>query len=690
MTAVALLLLGTATSLAQEAPACVDACKQAGQDQPWCEALCAEIEPEQQGATSDFWEGRSHPRHIWDPTYLSEPRLSPDGRRVVYVRRSADWDAGTKRYELWMAESDGSEDRPWSTDSANASHPRWSPDGARLAFLSNRLEGGQQVFVMPADGGEARALTSLDDGVQRYEWMPDGRRLAVQARCEPGEDQQTLDDAGVLAYRYDHTGTNSRLGVFDPDAEEDSTTWLTDCSRHVADFAFSSDGRLALHSADGPGIYHTMLRSRLEVLELGQGVVWTWPGEDFHGHSVDGLAWNPQGDRLAFATYEGTLSLANALVVVDPSTDQRVTVSEPATDTLGGFAWADDRSLLFVSILGATGQVHRVGADGRGRVAMTDETARLGLLHASAGRWVGRVSTRTNPGDLWVGRTKRPGGLLQLTDANPDMAERLPIGEVSVVRWASDDGTEIEGILTLPSAGQAPYPLMLWPHGGPDSCVTLSWRRWASFFASNGWAVLEPNFRGSTGYGRAFYEANRGELGHVDLADNLSGVEALVQRGIADPEHLVVGGISYGGSMGGHILATTDRFDAIVVVAGVSDAISNYGLSDVNHGVAAQWEFEGDPVNQPENFVRSSPIYNLEVATTPTLIMHGEDDGRVDVAQAKELFRALVAKGTETELIIYPNEGHGVGRTPAHLEHHLRLWLQWYEDHDASEQAPTP
>ncbi len=683
MTLLTSLLLLTSTVLAEGEP-CLEVCVETGGERAWCEDLCAEVQPTE-GAEPDFWEGRVHPRHIWDPTYLSSPRLSPDGRSVAYVKRIADWDDASKRYEIWVTATDGSGDRAWSTEAANASHPRWSPDGDRLAFLSNRLDGGNQVFVMPADGGEARAITELDGGVQRFEWMADGHRVAIKAACEPTPAEQAAEDAGVEAYSYDHTGRNSRLGILDPDADEEPITWVTDCSRHVADFAFSADGRLALHSADGPGIYHTMLQSQLEVLELGRGVVWTWPGEDFAGHSVDGLSWNPLGTRLAFQTYEDTLSMANALVVAAPDTGATTTVSEPENDTLGGFTWADDDRLLFVSVLGATGQVYRVGADGRGRTQLTDQTARLGYLHAAAGRWVGRVSTRTNPGDLWFGQVKKPGGLVQLTDANADLPERLPIGEISVVRWQSDDGTEIEGILTLPPGGEGPYPLMLWPHGGPDSCVTLSWRRWASFFAANGWAVFEPNFRGSTGYGRAFYQANRGELGHVDLADNLSGVRALVERGIADGEQLVVGGISYGGSMGGHILAATDMFDAIVVVAGVSDAVSNYGLSDVNHGVAAQWEFLGDPVNQPEQFDKASTIRNLEVATTPTLIMHGEDDARVDVAQAKQLYRALVAKGTETELIIYPNEGHGVGRKPAHLEDHLRRWLEWYEEHGGEE-----
>ncbi len=687
----ALLLLCSPTLAPEAEPAaCATACQQTtGASLEACEALCAQLAQDGVEEEPDPWEGRVHPRHIWEPTYLSDPQLSPDGSRVAYVRRIADWDEGSRRYEIWMAHTDGGGDGPWSTESSNASRPRWSPDGARLAFLSDRLGEGDQVFVMAAaDGGEARALTEIEDGVQAFEWLAQGQRLAVQARCEATPEEAAAEEAGVEAYSYDHSGRNSRLGVFDPAAPDgERLDWLSDCQRHVAAFAFSSTGQLALQTSEGPGLYQTMLNSTLQVLDTDGQVLWTWVGEDFDGHSVRDLQWSPDGSLLAFETYEQTLSLANALVVVEPSSGDQRTVNDAEADTLNGFAWADGSSLLFASIQGATAELYRVGADGRGRRQLTREQVLLGSVQSADGTWVVKRSTRRDPGSLFAGRGRRPGELLRLTDANPELAGQIGAGPVETVRWASEDGTEIEGVLSLPTQGEAPYPLMLWPHGGPDSCVTLGWRRWAAFFAANGYAVFEPNFRGSTGYGRAFYQANRGRLGEVDLQDSLSGVQALVDRGVADPERLVVGGISYGGSMGGHVLGSTDMFKAVVVVAGVSDAVSNYGQSDVNHGVAARWEFKGDPVHQPENFTRASAIFNLGVDPTPSLIMHGEDDGRVDVAQAKELYRALVARGAETELIIYPGEGHGVGRKPAHLEDHLHRWLDFY-DQQLGEGAP--
>ncbi len=653
-----------------------------------CQALCKQLTEEEQA--EEFWQGRAHPRLIWEPTRISDTQLCPSGDEVAYVRRLADWDEGSHRKEIWLASTDGRLDRPWTTDSADSWHPRWSADGRSLAFISKRSGDVAQVFRMSANGGEARQVTQLEEGVSGFAWTHDGG-LALLAPREETAEEKAAHDAEIKAYRYDKPGRGQRLGLLDEaSGEVDWRTtglpgeWPAESyrARHVEQFATSPDGeRLALVSSSGPELYHSWLNARLEVLGDDGEPLWTWEARPFHGHAVQDPQWSPDGRLLAFITYLDSLSLPNALVVADPATGRHQVVNDTSADTLRGFTWLDARSLAFVTQVGTRSRLERVRADGSGRRTLLEAAALLDAPQARAGELVLRQSTRSDPGNLHACRTRSCGALVQLTDANPQLVAALQGVQVRTESWTSDDGTEIEGVLSLPPQGTAPYTLLLWPHGGPDSAVSLGWRRWAAFFAANGYAVLEPNFRGSTAYGLGFYQANRGRLGETDLQDNLSGVQAMADRGIADPTRLLVGGISYGGTMAAQMAAKTDHFKAIVSVAGVSDAVSNYGLSDVNHGVAAQWEFLGDPVNQPDNFIRASAIYQLETATTPTLIMHGEDDQRVDVAQSKELYRALIAKGAPTELVIYPDEGHGVQRSPAHLADHLRRWLAWYETH---------
>ena len=653
-----------------------------GLDATVCADLCQRVEAYEEPPPPEqaFWQGRAHPRNIWEYTWISDPQPSPSGQQVAYVRRVGDWDTAQRHREVWVVAADGSLDRPWSTGLFNDTHPRWSPDGQWLAFLTDRGKDGEQVWILSTGGGEARPVTEIAGGLSRFEWAPDGGGLFVTAPRDKTNTELRDEQAGRSGYLYDHQGRNERLGFVALGQEPVTDVgWITDGARHVVDYAVCPDGqRLALVTAPEPDLYDTMFSSRVEVLDLQGHFLWGWEGEPLRGHSVSQLGWSPDGRRLAFSTYDGTLSLLNLLLVVDLDTSQEWRLTDPASTNLRQFTWADNDTLLYTALEGPVSEVWRVDRRGEAHTRLTDEGAEASTVMASGRSMVVRVSRRDDPGNLWLGDWKKPRSLRRLTDANPDMLARLPYREIQRVSWAASDGTQVEGILALPVAGRAPYPLLLWPHGGPDWLATLGFRRWSAFFTANGYAVFEPNFRGSVGYGRDFYEANRGKLGQVDLDDCLSGVDFLVQQGLADPDRLVVGGISYGGTLAGHIVGHSQRFKAAVAVAGVSDAVSNYGQSDVNYGLAAQWEFMGNPVEQPENFLRSSAIFDVAGATTPTLVMHGEDDQRVRVEQGMELYRALLAVGAPTEMVIYPGEGHGISGEPAQMEDHLRRWLQWY------------
>jgi dipeptidyl aminopeptidase/acylaminoacyl peptidase len=197
-------------------------------------------------------------------------------------------------------------------------------------------------------------------------------------------------------------------------------------------------------------------------------------------------------------------------------------------------------------------------------------------------------------------------------------------------------------------------------------------------FAQEGIIVFEPNFRGSIGFGSEMYRANRGRLGDIDYQDIMAGVDHLIEEGVADPDNLIVGGWSYGGYMTNWMIGHTDRFKAAVSVAGIANTVSMYAQSDINHGELALWEFKGIPVLNMENFRRSSPIEFLHNCKTPTLILHGEEDNRVPVAQAWELYRALTDLGTEVQMVLYPGAGHGIS-APKQYADVMTRWVKWYK-----------
>jgi len=247
-----------------------------------------------------------------------------------------------------------------------------------------------------------------------------------------------------------------------------------------------------------------------------------------------------------------------------------------------------------------------------------------------------------------------------------------------VVRWKNREGVEIEGLLLTPAAAREgePTPLLVLPHGGPDSVSTQAWNTWGQYFAARGFAVLRPNYRGSFGYGFDFYAANRGRLGQVEFMDIESGVDQLIRDGVVDANRMAYAGWSWGGFTTAYTLTHTNRYKAAVVGAGISDTANQYALSDINHGYAAKWEYTGNPWNKPRVFDRASAIRSAVGATTPTLIIHGQNDPRVPFVQGIALYRALTDVGCEVKFLAYPREPHGF-REPAHVAHMLSAWARW-------------
>lgn len=323
--------------------------------------------------------------------------------------------------------------------------------------------------------------------------------------------------------------------------------------------------------------------------------------------------------------------------------------------------------------------------DGNGHLIYTaergvrSETVRLDLA-TGKGEAVPRGATKEPTPNSTAGRAAlrakfTPPGNLFLKD--------VALGTQKAVTWKSADGLEIEGILTTPPAeagAKAPYKLVVHPHGGPHSRSTIGFDFTVQLFAANGYAVFQPNFRGSSGYNQTFIDADRNDFGGGDMRDILSGVDKLIADGIADKDRLFVYGISYGGYMTTWLVGQTDRFRAAVAQNAVTDLTMMWSLSDIPSWT--EWEFGGRPWEVPEKMRKHSPLTYADKVKTPTLILHSAADRRCPLPMGRAYYQALKARGVSTGLVVYPNEGHGI-RQPKHREDVLQRVLDWFAHHES-------
>ncbi len=621
----------------------------------------------------------------------SDVRLSPDGRIIVYALTTRtfddeakpsdkDPDAGWKTdRQLFLADVAGADGpRQITFGDEKASSPRWSPDGAAIAFLREH-DGDSKIHVLPMTGGEAAPVSTGDLEPESFAWSPDGASFAFLAPSPKTDDENEWDWRTGGAVDHDRQWRSSHLWVVPRAGGEPRqvTTW----DRHVAEFDWSPDGRqFAVLSTQSADPYYAFSLRTVEIIDAGTGAV-AFQVEQ-RPRAADGVHWSPDGRRIAWMTGVETLSLLNALMVHEVGRGVTYNAASGLDPTLGGFAWSgDSKSIIAHSTERTRSMLYRIGDSGRA-VQELGDPGRIILSELSADRAGSHLaflaSTIDEPADpSIISLDSAPRRARVITRLNPQTSD-WTLGQGSVVRWTCPEGAEIEGVLvrTPRTDVGSPAPLMVLPHGGPDGVSTERWSSWAQFFASRGFNVLMPNYRGGLGYGRDFYAANRGRLGEIEFMDIESGVDHLVRTGEADPERLASCGWSWGGYLTAWTIGHTPRYKAAVVGAGVIDTISQYALSDINHGAAAEWEFKGNPWMQWANFDRANPLRSLHNVTTPTLIIHGRNDDRVPFSQGAILYRALADTGCEVKFLAYPREPHGF-REPAHSAHMLGEWADW-------------
>ena len=623
---------------------------------------------------------------------VRDPQMSPDGAWVAYSVGIADSAKDKGDSDIWMTSWDGTQTIRLTSSPESESSPRWSPDGRYLGFLSSRQEGkGAQLWLLDRRGGEAQRVSQVRGGISEYAWSPDSKRIVLVVEEET--DTIAAKDTGekktpkpIVIDRYTfkrdivgYLGTKrSTLTLFDVGTRktEPLTRGLTDDDAP----AWSPDGsRIAFVRSRVPEP-RDMENSDVYIIEARPGAT---PRRmtDFPGPDGGRPAWSPdskwiaflRGDEPRFSAYH-----QNKLAVVSSDGGAaRILTTSLDRPVLAPRFTADGESIFVLLVDDREQRLARVRlADGATEPVLSGKRVVSGYSVAGS-RTAVLTSTPDRPFEIYA---VDGGGLRKLTSQNDSLVTELQLGTTEGLESRSKDGTEVHSMLVRP-AGSRPgvrLPLILYIHGGPNGQDAFQFSFDRELFAAQGYAVLSPNYRGSNGRGSAFQKAIYADWGNKEVVDLLGAVDQAVAAGIADPERLAIGGWSYGGILTDYTIATTPRFKAAVSGAGSALQLAMYGVDQYTPQYDMELGYPWTSEGQERWMKVSYPFFKADRIKTPTLFMVGERDFNVPAVGSEQMYQALRTLGVATQLVIYPNQFHGI-TTPSYRVDRLQRYLAWWD-----------
>ncbi len=673
-------------------------------------AVCASPVAGQGGAES----GPLRAEDLFDLELAADPQISPDGRLVVYVRQRADVMTDGRFSNLWVVGTDGTGHRPLTSGDFSDSSPRWSPDGTRLLFLSDR-EGSSQIHVRWMDTGETSVVTSVTEPPSSPVWSPDGSQIAfgklvprdapsIAGMPTPPPGAEWAEPARVierLVYRFDQLGylPHGYYHAFVVPAEGGTPRQITSGDKHWGgggiggtQLSWAPEGQsllLSHHpSADGEEVFIT----DTEIYEVRTADGSATQLTDRRGPDDSPVA-SPDGRYVAYVGMDDRFQgyqLTQLYVMnrdgsgsrsLSLDLDRSVYSARWASDSQGLFALYDDEGVTKVGWFGLDGG-KRVLAENAGGTASAYSSASFSV--AINGSFAMNYTTPDNPSDVaFVGRDEV---LRVLTRINADLLAKRTIGEVEEIWYeSSHDGQPIQGWIIKPPGFDPSrrYPLILEIHGGPFANYGARFDIEKQLMAAQGYVVLYTNPRGSTSYGEAFGNLIHHDYPGDDLHDLISGVDAVIEKGYADPDELYVVGGSGGGVLTAWLVGHTDRFRAAVAWYPVINWYSFVLTADMA-AVGVRYWFPGLPWDNVEHYESRSLLSVVENVTTPTRIITGEEDYRTPMSESEQYFKALKMLGVETSLIRFPGEPHGIRRRPSHHIGKMMSTLEWFRRYAAT------
>ncbi len=633
---------------------------------------------------------------------VGSPAVSPDGAWIAYTVSSVDTEEDKNVTHLWMVSWDGRQDIQLTFGKDSAGGPRWSPDGRWLAFTSGRDGGetkGSQVWLLDRRGGEAHQVTNIKDDLSGFRWSPDSKTLLLtiqaksEAEAEPEKGAKPKGPQPIVIDRFHF--------------KQDGQGFLTDKHPHLFLFDVASKklSKLTNAPATGPSAYaegtgewspdgtQIAFVSNQAAPDLDRVahsdifIVAAAPGSaprkltNWEGRSEGPVVWTPDGKRIVYrqgvsphySIYDMTV-----LMSIEAAGSTAPTPLAPKLDNWMGppVLTANGREII------AQVQEDRVDYLAAFDLAGKAAPRRLTLAQGSvtdhdeaAGHLVIVSSTDTAPSELYALEGTTPRRLTTHTEALASTLQLQPAEDISA---KTSDGSDVHGLLTMPigyTAGTK-APMLLWIHGGPTSQDAHGFGADRQLLAAHGYAVLNVNYRGSTGRGHAYSQAIDADWGHKEVLDLQAMVDAAIATGRIDADKLGIGGWSYGGILTDYTIASTTRFKAASSGAGMGNLLGFYGIDQY----ILQYENEIQPPwkNLDLYIKLSYPFLHADRIKTPTMFMGGDKDMNVPLEGGEQMYEALRSVGTPAELIVYPNQFHGFTR-PSFIRDRYVRWFGWYD-----------
>ncbi len=660
---------------------------------------------------------------LYDLQVVFDPQISPDGRHIIFAVQRIDRKSEKKYRNLWLVPTSGGEPRQFTYGDQTDRHARWSPDGQEIAFISNRKkEDQEQIYIISFNGGEARPVTGLKGSIGGLEWSPDGRELVMQFRQKDAEALEREEDEqkkklGVVArhitnlqYKMDGAGylPQEKWHIWIVNSENGETRQITEGDHNDTMPRWSPDGSQILflsNRSEDPAIEYDAVDLFLVPAEGGEETKIETP----YGR-IFVATFSPDGQNIAFLgrDYVGRFYQNSSLYLVPTSGGSVRNLTKAhylhiETFTVGDVSSGAPATAPVWSLDGQTiyAQVMMRGDQPLLAIPVAEDSGGPTRVIAEPGVITGFSldAAQENIAALWgflgtteqiVVKDRKQPDITVLTEFNQPLLSEMDLGEIEEVSFKGPGGDELDGwILKPPGFDPARrYPSILEIHGGPQAQYGRTVMHEFYYLAAQGYVVYWCNPRGSQGYGEAFAGAIYGDWGNVDYADIMAWADYMEQQPYIDPQRMGVTGGSFGGYMTTLIIGRTDRFKAAVAQRLVSNLISMYGSSDINIQIEELVGTQTTPWTDLESYWRQSPISAIGGAKTPTLVIHSESDNRCDKEQGEQVFAALQQMGVDSELILFPEESHGLsrnGRTDrrvARLQHMAR----WFEKYLKQEQ----